>query len=636
MTASFRLPARVVQLMPLLLLIVALALRLHDVGQIEHNVDQAYPIGQALRTLDRGDLPLLGQRTSAQLPNPPLAGYLYLPVVALTRSALAVQIVIIALNSAGVALAWAAIRTAAGPRAACIGGWLLAVNPWLIEYSRTTWVQALLPFYVPALAWLLWPLLIGRAARPGWRWIAACSIFTLAAGSYLLAYALLVPVGLWLLLYRQRLRVVPRRSLIAGLLIAAVPALVYAGALLSSADVRSGVAALTGNGVRISSEAWEHALRLISGRDYPAARGLEAPVRDATLRQTLTDGAHLVISALTLIGIGVSISRALRDRRALLVPIGFLAPAAIMTVTTQVVHPFYQLLGLPSGAALAGISATWLHDHVPRSMKRTAAIAAASLLLAFGALMVVNSARFAEATAATPGAHGLGALPLRDGLRLGAALDAVLPQSGSVYADIDEWVLASFSGRTFTSFWREIDPARLIILPEAGGVYVRMDAPGLPPIPGARTTRLDLADGTAVRLDALAPGRSLPIGLIPIDATGTLDGRAVLALRGWALAEVDGQLELRLGWQVIETGEDTARRLFAPFAHLFTSAGARAAIVDAAPVPGYVWRTGDFHLHRLTFARPADLAAIRVGQYDGGAGINLLFDGSPTIDLPLP
>ena len=30
---------------------------------------------------------------------------------------------------------------------------LMAVNPWVIEYSRSTWVQSLLPFFTCALAW---------------------------------------------------------------------------------------------------------------------------------------------------------------------------------------------------------------------------------------------------------------------------------------------------------------------------------------------------------------------------------------------------------------------------------------------------------------------------------------------------
>jgi len=620
---------------PLLLLIVALALRLHHVGQIEHNVDQAYPIGQALRTLDRGDLPLLGQGTSVLFANPPLAGYLYLPLVALTRSPLAVQIGIIVLNSVGVLLGFAAIRAAAGGRAAWIGGWLLAINPWLIEYSRTTWVQALLPFYAPALAWLLWPLLLGKTTRAGRRWIAACIVFALAAGSYLLAYALIIPVGLWVWLCRRRLAAIPRHSLTIGLLIVIVPSLIYVGALLTTSAVGAQLESFAASEPRFSPEAWEHALRLISGRDYPAARSQEAPIRDAALRQTLTDGAHVVVTALTLLGIGLSIWRARRDRGALLPVIGFGAPIALMTISTQIVHPFYQLIGLPAGAALAGIGAGGLIDGLPRALRRLISSVGIGLLLALGALMAVNSVRFAEATAATPGAHGLGALPLNDGLRLGQAIRAALPEGGAVYADVDEWTLSSFSGRTFASFWREIDPVHVILLPRAGGLYVRMDQPGLTAIPGADVARLALADGTALRIDRVDPGSALPADLISLDATGTIEGQTALALRGYALTERGDQMELRLAWQVLEAGDHTAGHLFAPFAHVFSASGERVAIVDGTPVPGYLWRSGDIHLHRLTFQRPAAMAALAVGQYDGGAGLNILFDGSALIDLPL-
>ena len=42
------------QLGLLLILLVAALLRVHHLGQIEHNVDQAYPIWQALNTLEHG------------------------------------------------------------------------------------------------------------------------------------------------------------------------------------------------------------------------------------------------------------------------------------------------------------------------------------------------------------------------------------------------------------------------------------------------------------------------------------------------------------------------------------------------------------------------------------------------------
>lgn len=603
----------------LLLLFVALGLRLLYLDQIEHNVDEAYPIAQALMTIERGEWPLLGQGTSVLFANPPLAGYLYVPLLLVFRSPLIVYLAVIALNSLGVVLSFYAIRTLFGDVAGFIGALLLAVNPWLIEYGRATWVQGLLPFYLPALAALLWPLLLGEAKHAGRRWIGACLMFTLAAGSYLLAYALIVPVALWFIVYRRQMAAIPRRALIIGLLIVIVPTLVYVGALVSSRATQDRLNTFVGGTFHVTWEAWDHAGRLLSGRDYPAARGVDAPIQDAPLRQTLTDAAHIAI----LIALAAGALLPGNPARRWIPIIGFCAPVALMTVTPQIVHPFYQLIGLPSGAALVGRGVNML------PARRLVWVAAAL----FALLMGINSARFSEETAALPGAHGLTALPLGDGLRLGSAIREALPAHGAVYAPVDEWILMSFTGRSFDSFWHELDPARLAILPAAGGVYVHMDDQPSPFVGTQTAAQIDLADGTAIIVETAAPDTPLPQDLTPINAVGTLEDRPAAALIGYSVSETDDQVVLLLAWEVLETGGHTAARLFSPFAHVFNESGERVAIADGAAVPGYLWRSGDRHLHRLSFPRPTGSYTISVGQYDAGAAINLLFDGSPLVGL---
>lgn len=607
---------------------LAAALRLTQIGLAEHNVDQAYPIGQALRTLERGEWPLLGQATSVLFANPPLAGYLYLPLLAISRSALGVAIVVAAINSLGVGLAADALRRAFGLRTAVIGGVLLAVNPWLIEYSRSTWVQGVLPFYACALAWLLWPLLTGETRHAGRRWIAACVVFALAAGSYLLAYALALPVLVLMIAYRRRMTRVPRRTLWIGLAVVVIPALIYVGAVLVAPDAAARARSFGGGEVRVTWEAWDHAARLVTGRDYPLARGQEAPAGDAALRQTLTDAAHLIGLLAIIAGAGYS------PRQPLLL-IGWLVPIAVMTVTPQVVHPFYQLIGIPYGA---GLAAYGIHRIIGWTERRHIAVIGYAVLgiggLAFGGLMAINSIRFAQATAITPGIHGLGALPLEDGLRVGDAVRSAGHSSGlAVYADADEWTISSLAGRSFGAFWRQIDPARTVILPADGGVYVRMDdAPppffGLPP-----PARIALADGRVVLVQAAPPGHPLPNTVIPMASTGAVNDRPSLDLIGYAiLDEAGATVTLVTAWQVI--GVDGGWG-FAPFAHIFDAAGSRVAIVDGAVVPGYVWRVGDRHLHRMTFTQPVDgYAQIGIGQYDANAAVNVLFDGSAVVLLP--
>src|SRR5579862_5877790 len=118
---------------------IAVILRFQNIGAIQHNVDHAYPIWQALQTLDRGVFPVIGQGTSVLFANPALTGYLLLPWVALTRSPIGAYLFVIALNTLAVWLAYRAAAQLHDPDRALIFAFLMAINPWVIEYSRTTW-----------------------------------------------------------------------------------------------------------------------------------------------------------------------------------------------------------------------------------------------------------------------------------------------------------------------------------------------------------------------------------------------------------------------------------------------------------------------------------------------------------------
>ncbi|MBV6437730.1 MAG: hypothetical protein AELANPGJ_03023 [Anaerolineae bacterium] len=139
--------ARLVPAVLIVILAVAAALRFTDLPAVRLNIDHAYPIAQALDTLDHGALPLIGQPTSVFAANPPLTGYLFVPVLALTRSALAVVVFVVLLNTAAVYFCYRATADLLdSPWLGLAAAWLMAVNPWVIEFSRTTWVQCLLPF----------------------------------------------------------------------------------------------------------------------------------------------------------------------------------------------------------------------------------------------------------------------------------------------------------------------------------------------------------------------------------------------------------------------------------------------------------------------------------------------------------
>src|SRR5690606_5721589 len=140
----------------------------------------------------------------------------------------------------------------------------------------------------------------------------------------------------------------------------------------------------------------------------------------------------------------------------------------------QRVHPFYLLLTLPAGYALVGWAvgaiARWMENASGHMVIRPYRLVMA-LGVPFAVLMIINSQRFAQETAATPGAHDLGALPLDYGIQLGRTITAHLPPGGIVYAEVDEWTLNSLAGTTFP-LRRDTRAPQFSIIPQGGGVYV--------------------------------------------------------------------------------------------------------------------------------------------------------------------
>ena len=258
-----------------------------------------------------------------------------------------------------------------------------------------------------------------------------------------------------------------------------------------------------------------------------------------------------------------------------------------------------------------------------------------------GALMAINSARYYQETAALPGAHDLGALPLEYGLQLGAQIKTHLPEGGLVMADVDGWTLNSLAGMTF-DFVREARAPLINLIPAQGGLYVAATPPEHePPSPlgASLAAQIALPDGWTLSVDRFGPGAALPDDAVPFEIAGDYG----MALAGYALERTDDDWLLTTYWRVSARAEEIDQSLFAPFAHLFDADGARIAVIDGAAVPGYLWRVGDLHAHRMRFTPPADAAApltIAVGQYDALKGTNIIFtvDGaaSPLILLALP
>jgi hypothetical protein len=462
--------------------------------------------------------------------------------------------------------------------------------------------------------------------------------------TYLLAYLMLAPLAVLLLIFR---RWIPWKALLAGGAIFAAASLAYGAGLLRQIDtLQQEVSSFASAPAHLNAEAWNHAVRLISGADYPLARGHEAPLVDWALRQDLTQIAHYGILLLLLAGLLLALNAlrsGLRRDSAAILLVWFGLPVLLMSNVGQRVHPFYLLLTLPAGYALVG----WTFAALPGPRWRTGL---AALLVPFSLLMIVNSQRFAQETAAHPGADDLGALPLNVGMQLSRLIKDHLPPEGIVYAEVDEWTLNSLAGTTFPLL-RDTRAPGFSIVPRSGGIYVYPHA-SLPsdwsgPCFTTIHERLTLADGVVLTVDAYpvdAVQQVLPQHVLKLSSE---DGLTLLgydlerptaaspAIEGTCPALAERGIRLTTYWQVEALQPETAAWYFAPFVQVYDAAGTQLSVIQGAMVPGREWRTGDVHVQRMLL--PPEAASVRIGQYDGSRQRNLIFlpDYTPLIDIPV-
>lgn len=652
----------------LLILVIGAWLRFQNIDDIEYNIDQVYPIWQAIQTLDAGALPLVGQGTSVLFANPPLTGYFYVPLIALVRQPVAVYTLTITLNTLAIWLAYRALRSLLGRYPALIGVFLFAVNPWIIEDSRRTWVQALTPFFVTLVFWALAPVLTGRTQHPQRRTLIALVGLALFAHTYLLAFALVAPVSVLIALFWRR---IPQRQLVYGALVfAALLSLYGIGLARQWDDTRDRAEQFASGEARLTTEALDHALRLVTGGSYADVRGFAAPQDDAALRQDITRITHALWTATILAGLALALRAVLRPRcagerdTALILLVWYLLPIAMMSYVSRVVHPFYLLLSVPAGHGLAGWAVVRIGNAVspvfrrgnsrlapgrvlkpvPTKIAHTLSVCPlCSLwwafvlvaLIATGAINGLNTLRFAQQTAALPGEDLPFTLPLGEAATLGERIRAARDPGMAVFSEMDEWTPVTLVGHAIHAE-QIAGTDRATLIPPDGALTVTfardMRAPVPPPLYAEPAGAPDvLRDHTVITLWRTTPG-AVTIAQ-PADIPSDIDVR----FAGWTLT---GNLTpgttatLDLFWRVDALHPERGIWTFVPFAHLY-SGGERVGVFDGTPLPALAWRAGDLLVYRLDVDVPPDAAGpfeLRVGLFDavrtredGTPGINAIF-----------
>ncbi len=523
----------------LLLLILALGtgLRFFDLGLARHSYDDAYPSYDALRMLDSHEFRLTGQGSSVFLDNPALMSYIQALPLLVWRSPWGVYLWMVALNCAAIWFVYRVGMEMLGKHVGLLAAFLYAVNPWMVYFSRTTWVQALVPFCMCVLAWALWPCIAaGRGVTS--RVLAGSLALAALLGTYVEAWGVLAQSVPLLLAFRPKL---PRRAVRLGLVLLVLATAPYVlGLARQWMASRPEFKFFSEGQWHLTREGWQHALRLVSGADFEYSYPGPQP-GDYALRHRLSSWVGVLLSLALLAGLGRCLlalrpthppegssripgfrGHTLREgdatrRIAVTLLAWFLMPVALMSISAHPVHAHYLLLTCPAGHVLAAWGLALLLRHP--LLRRPLAAALACVALLFG----LNLYRANQEVAAQPTAPHFADWALEAGAQVGAAMCERMPHDGiipRVVADAREPVLSSLSGVRL-HILPDIHAPDYVALPgEQPLLYVLTGSTAKPADLGplqafAQPQVLSFADGTAVTLLELPPqsreaARALP------------------------------------------------------------------------------------------------------------------------------
>lgn len=598
-------------LLTAIIILIGVGVRFMQMGLIRYGYDQSYPAYQATGLLDGGIWPVIGQPSSVFLDNPALMPYVQALPLLLFRDPLAVQALILILNSAAVWFVWRIATELLGRRGGWIAAFLFAVSPWVVFFSRTTWVQSLVPFFMAVIAWGLWPTFAGKSASP-FGFFAGAVAITLLSQTYIQAWGILPQVVLLLIIFRRR---VPRKPLLAGTAVFVAATGVYLYGLATRPEVNtlkaSGFLAEGWQGV--TDIGFRHAARFVNSIDFRPAYAAGNPA--GPIWPAVSNIAVILLSLSLLVGVlraVFALRRPGEERHlAVIMLIWFFIPVLMTSVQgTYDIHPHYLMLTLPAGHILAA----WA--IVPHLRYKIGPIFVATTIILVGLVFAHDLYRANELVDRYPVWPEFDGWSLEAGSDVGRAMRELLvgepgPFPRRIVAAGDKSLMSGLSA-TFVKPIGGIDyPDFTVHSPAQSLIYV-IEGGEAPPswlrdfIDMEEARSLEFAGGTKIIVARSKPDAAASIANFP-QTPVQWSSEAGITLLGYTLdgpVVPGGLIDIVTYWRVDELKPEQAEWYVAPSYQLIDLNGNKVSNVGGHGQWAYRWELGDVYIEHVLVPIP--------------------------------
>jgi hypothetical protein len=433
---------------------------------------------------------------------------------------------------------------------------------------------------------------------------------TVAVQTYVQAWGVVAQVAPILVFFHRRL---PRRAVLLAGLVFLLAAAGYATALAGEwprVATRLGEFSAS-TGLHLTREGLDHAVRMVTGRDFEDSHAPGAPAEYATRR-----AASLWADRLLRLALLAGLLRALwtlrrpgRERAIAAVLLWWFAlPILLTSFSSHPVHIHYLLLTCPAGHLLAAWGMAPLLQH---KKLRWAALV---VLLGIGVIFALNLVRAGQAVARNPSAPDFDGWSLSVGAQVGATIRE-LSQGQSpplrLCADGREEVLGSMCGHLVRVEQGLNYPSLTLLSGQETLLYVLVNTPLQRDLFGPQAEffpdrDLRLADGTTVSFVRVPPysrQAALALAGAPVDVPSD----SGLTMLGYSLEQPQEEgrpLVCTTYWRVERLLPGREEWYVGPFYHLVDAHGQMVANISGQGRWGYRWQADDVCISRVELPAP--------------------------------